>query len=296
MARWSTSVPVGEGVDATSFDPQTKFAFTSNGGAGHGHGRARRLGVGAQGRANDQGLSAGADDDASTRQRTRGIYVAATDYEPQAPGSKDRPKAVAGTFRVLTYQMKVSGAMNGFITRLLVAGLLVAAPPAGFAQDAPLTLKAALDQARINSQQFRSAQLASDLAAEETQAGEGGAAAVGQRIRTGHRDAGQRHAVGRLRAERRSPRVRPVAERARRRVLALEMGRVPRRGSGRGDGPRESRRRRTRPRRDGGAGLLRARAAQRKVESARQSLREVQQFLDITRSRRPGARWRTPTW
>ena len=37
---------------------------------------------------------------------THTIYLAATDYEPQAPGSKDRPKAVAGTFRVLTYLMK----------------------------------------------------------------------------------------------------------------------------------------------------------------------------------------------
>ena len=37
---------------------------------------------------------------------THTIYLAATDYEPQAPGSKERPKAVAGTFRVLTYQMK----------------------------------------------------------------------------------------------------------------------------------------------------------------------------------------------
>lgn len=57
--------------------------------------------------------------------------------------------------------------MKGLITPLLIAGLLVAAPAIGVAQDAPLTLKAALDQARANSQQFRSAQLASDLAAED---------------------------------------------------------------------------------------------------------------------------------
>ena len=43
---------------------------------------------------------------------TRIIYLAATDYlaaiddEPQAPGSPDRPKAVAGSFRVLTHQTK----------------------------------------------------------------------------------------------------------------------------------------------------------------------------------------------
>jgi YVTN family beta-propeller protein len=98
------SVPVGEGVDATSFDPQTKLAFTSNGGAGT--------------------VTVAKEDSASllkvvqTIKTVRGartmtldpathtIYLAATDYEPQAPGSKDRPKAVAGSFRVLTYQMK----------------------------------------------------------------------------------------------------------------------------------------------------------------------------------------------
>jgi YVTN family beta-propeller protein len=98
------SVPVGEGVDATSFDPQTKLAFTSNGGAGT--------------------VTVAKEDSPSllkvvqTIKTVRGartmtldpathtIYLAATDYEPQAPGSKDRPKAVAGSFRVLTYQMK----------------------------------------------------------------------------------------------------------------------------------------------------------------------------------------------
>ena len=63
--------------------------------------------------------------------------------------------------------------MSGSITRLLIAGLLVAAPAADSASagqptpDAPMTLQAVLDQARANSQQFRSAQLASDLAGED---------------------------------------------------------------------------------------------------------------------------------
>jgi YVTN family beta-propeller protein len=98
------SVPVGDGVDSTWFDPATKLVFTSNGGAGT--------------------VSVAHEDSASvlkivqTIKTVRGartmaldpithtIYLAATDYEPQAPGSKDRPKAVAGTFRVLTYLMK----------------------------------------------------------------------------------------------------------------------------------------------------------------------------------------------
>ena len=63
--------------------------------------------------------------------------------------------------------------MIGSIVRLLVAGLLVAAPavaqqtPAAAPADIPMTLQAVLDQARANSQQFRAAQLASDLAAED---------------------------------------------------------------------------------------------------------------------------------
>jgi outer membrane protein TolC len=63
--------------------------------------------------------------------------------------------------------------MIGSITRLAIAGLLVAAPaiaqpaPAGAQADAPMTLQAVLEQARVNSQQFRAAQLASDLAVED---------------------------------------------------------------------------------------------------------------------------------
>jgi YVTN family beta-propeller protein len=99
------SVPVGEGVDSTWFDPTTKFAFTSNGGTGT--------------------VSVAHEDSASvlkivqTIKTVRGaktmaldpsthtIYLAATDYEPQAPGSKERPKAVPGTFRILVYQTSV---------------------------------------------------------------------------------------------------------------------------------------------------------------------------------------------
>ncbi len=63
--------------------------------------------------------------------------------------------------------------MHGSMTRLLIAVVLVAmaAATASAGQptpaDAPLTLKAVLDQAHANSQQFRSAQLAADLAAED---------------------------------------------------------------------------------------------------------------------------------
>src|SRR6478672_2623875 len=98
------SVPVGEGVDATSFDPQTKLAFTSNGGAGTvtvAHEDSASVLKVVQTIKTVRGARTMTLDPA-----THTIYLAATDYEPQAPGSKDRPKAVAGSFRVLTYQMK----------------------------------------------------------------------------------------------------------------------------------------------------------------------------------------------
>src|SRR5580692_5312356 len=56
--------------------------------------------------------------------------------------------------------------MSRFLTRLLIAGLLTAAPVSAFA-DPPLTLQEALTLARANSQQFRSAELASNLASED---------------------------------------------------------------------------------------------------------------------------------
>ena len=98
------SVPVGEGVDSTWFDPGTKLAFTSNGVAGTvtvAHEDSPALLKVVQTIKTVRGARTMALDPA-----THTIYLAATDYEPQAPGSKDRPKAVAGTFRVLTYQMK----------------------------------------------------------------------------------------------------------------------------------------------------------------------------------------------
>jgi DNA-binding beta-propeller fold protein YncE len=98
------SVPIGEGVDSTWFDPTTKLAFTSNGGAGTvtvAHEDSPSVLKVVQTLKTVRGARTMALDPV-----THTIYLAATDYEPQAPGSKDRPKAIAGTFRILTYQMK----------------------------------------------------------------------------------------------------------------------------------------------------------------------------------------------
>jgi len=98
------SVPVGEGVDSTWFDPGTKLAFTSNGDAGTvtvAREESPTVLKVVQTLKTHAGARTMALDPA-----THTIYLSATDYEPQPAGSKARPKAVAGTFRVLTYQMK----------------------------------------------------------------------------------------------------------------------------------------------------------------------------------------------
>jgi DNA-binding beta-propeller fold protein YncE len=97
------SIPIGEGVDSNWFDPQTKLAFSSNGEAGTvtvAREESPSLLKIVQTLKTHRGGRTMALDPA-----THTIYVSATEYEPQAAGSKERPKAVAGTFKVLVYQM-----------------------------------------------------------------------------------------------------------------------------------------------------------------------------------------------
>jgi DNA-binding beta-propeller fold protein YncE len=97
------SVPIGDGVDSNWFDPATKFAFSSNGEAGTvtiAHEDSPSLLKVVQTLKTKQGARTMALDPL-----THTIYLAVTDYEPRPAGSKERPKAVAGTFRILVYQM-----------------------------------------------------------------------------------------------------------------------------------------------------------------------------------------------
>jgi DNA-binding beta-propeller fold protein YncE len=97
------SVPIGDGVDSNWFDPGTKLAFSSNGGAGTvtiAHQDSPTVLKVVQTLKTARGGRTMALDPT-----THTIYVAATDYEPQAAGSKDRPKPIPGTFKVLIYQM-----------------------------------------------------------------------------------------------------------------------------------------------------------------------------------------------
>ena len=152
-----------------------------------------------------------------------------------------------------------------------------------------MTLQAVLDQARVNSQQFRIGAARVGPRRRGRKQATRGAAAVAQRLQPVHLHAAQRHAVRRLGAERRPAHLRDVAERARRRLLAGEVVGVPRRGRGRSGGARQGRRRRPRPRRRRSCRTTTALvAAQRKLASAQQSLREAQQFLDITQKQESG--------
>ncbi len=97
-----SSVPIGGGVDSNWFDPGTRLAFSSNGGAGTltvAHEDSPSALKVVQTLKTRPGARTMALDPS-----THTIYLATTDYEPQAPGSKERPKAVAGTFRILVYQ------------------------------------------------------------------------------------------------------------------------------------------------------------------------------------------------
>jgi len=97
------SVPIGDGVDANAFDPGTKLAFASSGGPGTvtiaREDSPTVLKV-VQTLKTTRGARTMALDPA-----THTIYLAAVNYEPQASGSTDRPKAIAGSFKVLVYQM-----------------------------------------------------------------------------------------------------------------------------------------------------------------------------------------------
>jgi len=97
------SVPIGEGVDSNWFDSATKFAFSSNGQAGTvtiAHEESPSVLKVVQTLKTHRGARTMALDPS-----THTIYLAAAEYEPQAAGSTDRPKAVPGTFKVLVYTM-----------------------------------------------------------------------------------------------------------------------------------------------------------------------------------------------
>jgi DNA-binding beta-propeller fold protein YncE len=97
------STPIGAGVDSNWFDPGTRLAFSSNGEAGTvtiAHEDSPAVLKVVQTLKTKRGARTMALDTT-----THTIYLAITDYEPQPAGSTGRAKPVAGTFRVLVYEM-----------------------------------------------------------------------------------------------------------------------------------------------------------------------------------------------
>jgi YVTN family beta-propeller protein len=97
------SAPIGAGVDSNWFDPGTKLAFSSNGEAGTvtvAHEDSPTVLKVVQTLKTKRGARTMALDPV-----THTIYLAITDYEPQPAGSTGRTKPIAGTFRVLVYEM-----------------------------------------------------------------------------------------------------------------------------------------------------------------------------------------------
>jgi len=98
------STPIGAGVDSNWFDPSTKLAFSSNGEAGTvtvAHEDSPTVLKVVQTLKTKRGARTMALDPV-----THTIYLAITDYEPQPAGSTGRAKPIAGTFRVLVYEMR----------------------------------------------------------------------------------------------------------------------------------------------------------------------------------------------
>ena len=98
------STPIGAGVDSNWFDPSTKLAFSSNGEAGTvtvAHEDSPTVLKVVQTLKTKRGARTMALDP-----MTHTIYLAISDFEPQPAGSTGRAKPIAGTFRVLVYEMR----------------------------------------------------------------------------------------------------------------------------------------------------------------------------------------------
>jgi YVTN family beta-propeller protein len=94
------SVPIGSGVDANAFDPGTQLAFSSNGDGtvtiAHEDGPDKLTVV--QNLATEPRMRTMAID-----LKTHRIFLAAAKFEPQPEGARQRPKMIAGSFKIMVY-------------------------------------------------------------------------------------------------------------------------------------------------------------------------------------------------
>ncbi len=105
------TVPIGEGVDATYYDPVTRFAISSSGGTPQNPAMPGVLTI-AKEEAPDKLTivqTIKTPDGARTMAldyKTHNIYLPHLKYEPRPEGSKDRPKIIPNTFAVEVYTMR----------------------------------------------------------------------------------------------------------------------------------------------------------------------------------------------
>lgn len=103
-----TTVPIGQGVDANRYDPATKLAFSSN---GEGNVTIAREETPDKLTVVQTLATAGGSRTMTLDPKTHNIYLAAADYEApaaQAPGApRQRPRMVAGSFRILVYGIEM---------------------------------------------------------------------------------------------------------------------------------------------------------------------------------------------
>jgi YVTN family beta-propeller protein len=97
------SVPIGDGVDANAFDPETKLAFAScrDGTVTIAHEDSPDKLTVVQTLKTQRGSRTMTIDP-----KTHRIYLAAAEYEPAANANERRPKMVADSFKVLVYGME----------------------------------------------------------------------------------------------------------------------------------------------------------------------------------------------
>jgi hypothetical protein len=95
------AIDAGQGIDATSFDPGTQLAFASAGGSGNVtivHEDAPDKFTVVQTLATARGART-----MTLDPTTHKIYLASAQFEPPAGSGRQRPKMIAGTFKVLVY-------------------------------------------------------------------------------------------------------------------------------------------------------------------------------------------------
>ncbi len=100
------SVPIGEGVDANNYDPETRLAFASSGGSGNV--TIARLDTPDKLTVVQTLTTARGARTMTLDPRTHKIYLAAAEYEapaaqPAPGGQRPRPRMVPGSFKVLVY-------------------------------------------------------------------------------------------------------------------------------------------------------------------------------------------------